>query len=140
MAIDEGNNIVEKAFGETELVLSNYYLPKLVERLVPAIIERARKIPPFEFPDHHVRYGPENNEITVWCLSILLAERTAGLLASKSKVGHCNAHRKEPDLKPCPEMVREHLQMLRKFREDIESLVTEIKARENELKSLVSSD
>jgi hypothetical protein len=67
-----------------------------------------------------------SQELLSWCLSLLLAEYTAGLLAHKAEEGHCQQHRKAPDFKPCPYMAREHMRMLSVFKDALRKLVDEI--------------
>lgn len=73
-----------------------------------------------------------SQELLSWCLSLLLAEYTAGLLARKAEQGHCLQHRKAPDFKPCPDMVQEHMRMLSAFKEALRTLIKEIEQLEQQ--------
>ncbi len=68
-------------------------------------------------------YRAGNQEIDAWELAIMMAEYTAHLLAKKAENGHCGKAK-------CPM----HVTMLGEFRESLEKLVAEIKAREVSLK------
>jgi hypothetical protein len=81
-----------------------------------------------------MEYGPGNLELDTWFLTLYFAEYTAGLLAEKAKVGHCNAHRLAPAFTPCPKMVQEHLGMLGAFKAALAELVGQIDALEQQLK------
>jgi len=81
-------------------------------------------------------YGVTNRgtsqELYLWCLSLLLAEYTAGLLARKAAEGHCQQHRKAPDFNPCPDMAKEHMRMLGAFKEALRALIDEIEQLEQQ--------
>ncbi len=84
-----------------------------MRRLMSAAIERANRelTPPagfapgifFGLAPCQTFYGTQgekiSNEMLSWFLGIMFAEYTAGILAEKVRDGHCNAHRKEPDLR-----------------------------------------
>ena len=73
-----------------------------------------------------------SHELISWCLSLLLAEYTAGLLAQKAREGHCQIHRTEPALIPCHIMAPEHMRMLGVFKDALKSLVAEIEQLEQQ--------
>jgi hypothetical protein len=69
-------------------------------------------------------YRARSQEIATWELGIMMAEYTARLLAKKAEDGHCDKE------KPSPM----HVGMLGKFRASIESLLKQIKKREESLR------
>jgi hypothetical protein len=78
-------------------------------------------------------YDSHRPELQMWFFGIMLSEYVAGLLASKIEEGHCNKHRKEPMLTPCPKTRGTHLEMLRSFRADLAALVSEVEEKIKDL-------
>src|SRR5262249_51864677 len=81
-------------------------------------------------------YDSHRSEIQMWLFARMLSEYVAGILAKKVEEGHCNEHRKEPDLTPCPKTRPMHLDMLRAFRNDLASLVSQIDDKLRDLSRL----
>jgi hypothetical protein len=86
-----------------------------------------------------VQYDSHKPELQMWFFGIMLCEYVAGLLAKKVEEGHCNEHRKQPDLKPCPKTRPAHLNMLKAFRADLAALVSEIDGKISYLSRLPQS-
>jgi hypothetical protein len=84
-------------------------------------------------------YDSHKPELQMWFFGIMLCEYVAGLLAKKVKEGHCNEHRKEPDLQPCLKTRPAHLDMLKAFRADLAALVSEIDGKISDLSRLPQS-
>jgi hypothetical protein len=85
------------------------------------------------------QYNSHKPELQMWFFGIMLCEYVAGLLAKKVEEGHCNEHRNEPELKPCPKTRPTHLDMLKAFRADLSALVSEIDEKVSNLSSLPQS-
>jgi hypothetical protein len=84
---------------------------------------------------HATSYPLDSFEMQMSFLSLVLVKWTAGIWAKKSMDGHCKTHRLHPDLTPCPTMVVEHFNIFRDYRNDLESVVGEIKEKEKEIQN-----
>jgi hypothetical protein len=118
-------------------------IDKCIVELILTARERAKLLPQkpglqpgkaFGIPGCDTEYGPGNMELDTWFLTLYLAEYTAGLLAEKSRDGHCNVHRVAPAFNRCPKMAQEHLEMLGKFKMALTDLVSQIDTIEQKLK------
>jgi hypothetical protein len=136
MPIEDGKNAVNA-------LLTAPRIDKSIVELILTARERAKLLPQkaglpagkaFGIPGCGTEYGPGNLELDTWFLALYFAEYTAGLLADKAKVGHCNAHRLAPAYTPCPKMAQEHLEMLGTFKAALADLVSQIDTVEKQLK------
>jgi hypothetical protein len=90
-------------------------------------------------PDCRTDYDTHKPEIQMWYFGLMICEYVAGLFAQKVEEGHCNQHRKEPDLTECPKTRPTHLNMLRAFRCNLATLVSQIDDRIRDLSRLPQS-
>jgi hypothetical protein len=84
-------------------------------------------------------YDSHKPELQMWFFGLMLCEYVAGLLTRKVEEGHCNEHRKKPDLTPCPKTRETHLDMLKAFRADLGALVSEIDGKIRDVSTLPQS-
>jgi hypothetical protein len=121
MALDDGQAITD-IFETVYDGVRCFHLEQLsFEPFLQAAIKRAtRDKVEYSDKDCTSSYGPSNPEIVACSLAIMFGEYAGRLLANKADSGHNDKQ------KPSPM----HMRMVKDFREKLEALVKEIKARE----------
>jgi hypothetical protein len=139
MSISEGMMRVAKVI--EPFFVQGVLDPKVYGPFVVNVMEYAdQRVQSFKAPTEcGTGYNSHNPELQMWFFGIMLCEYVAGLLADKTEKGHCNQHRKKPELTPCQKTRRMHLDMLKVFRADLSALVEEIDERITELSRLPHS-
>lgn len=139
MSIEEGKN-------KARPIMDSFFVGSILDPLVygpfaAAVMEYAdQRAKSFTAqPECRTGYDSHKPELQMWFFGLMLCEYVAGLLAAKVQVGHCQEHRKQPDLTPCPKTRPMHIDMLRAFRNDLEVLVGEIDAKLGGLSKLPQS-
>jgi hypothetical protein len=85
----------------------------------------------FGLAAHKTEYMPgEAHEMKAWYVSLMLVEYVAVLLFKKVQDGHCNAEGHPP----CDEMRAEHRRMFKEYRSALETLLSEVRELEAQLK------
>jgi hypothetical protein len=127
MPIEEGWQLVKDAFQKTVAGGGFDYSRFPLQDLQPPAIRRVQANGTlFEEATCGVKYGELrpgqwSHEVQIWHIALMFVKYVAGVLKDKAKEGHCYNH-----AKPCARSRAFHLDMLHRFKADLEELVREI--------------
>jgi len=136
MPIDEGWNLVNDALHKTgKMKYEDFPLNDLLQ---PAIQRASEEGIDFSDPTGEFNYSPVTTgptgdvyccaEIAIWQISLMFVEYLAGMLREKAEK-HCyDKEMNQSHGRPCPNSKKVHLEMLKRYADDLEKLLNQIRA------------